>query len=87
MVLAEVINDMNSNYETKAHGEYSTVFDMQGKMLEAFLLQIGVENVFASEVYLPAGQKYKPESLERLKNQVAEYQEQFTLESSVRKIN
>ena len=86
MVLAEVINDMNSNYETRTHGGYSKMFDMQGKMLEAFP-QIGVENVFASEVYLPAGQKYEPESLEKLKIQVAEYHEQYNLESSVRKIN
>ena len=36
MVLAEVISDMNSNYENRKHGGNSMVFGIQEKMFSAF---------------------------------------------------
>ena len=78
MVLAEVISDMNSNYENRKHGGYSQIENMQRKMLEAFP-EIGLENFFASDVYLPAGQKIEPGSLESLKAVVEEFQNQNVL--------
>ena len=45
MVLADVINNMNSNYENRKHGGNSHVFDMQEKIFSAFP-EIGVENIF-----------------------------------------
>ena len=64
-MLAEVISDMNSNYENRKHGGNSQVFSMEEKMLSAFP-EIGIENIFASEVYLPLGQKIESGTLEHL---------------------
>ena len=86
MVLAEVINDMNSNYENRKHGGYSHVFDMQEKMFSAFP-GVGVENIFASELYLPIGQKIEPGTLESLKALVDEYQTKNVLTSSSKTLN
>lgn len=86
MVLADLINDMNSNYENRKHGGYSHVFDMQEKMLTAFP-QVGIENIFASEMYLPIGQKIEPGTLESLKVRVDEYQSQNVLTSSGKTLN
>ena len=69
MILAEVISDMNSNYENRKHGGYSQIGNMQKKMLEAFS-SLGTENIFASDVYLPAGQRIEPGSLEGLRKVV-----------------
>lgn len=86
MVLAEVISDMNSNYENRKHGGYSHVFDMQEKMFSAFP-QVGVENIFASELYLPIGQKIEPGSLEKLKVAVDEFQAQNVIENNAKTLN
>ncbi len=86
MVLAEIISDMNSNYENRKHGGYSQAFNMQRKMIEAFP-QIGLENVFASELYLPIGQKIEPGSLESLKTLVDEYQNQNVITNSSKTLN
>lgn len=86
MVLAEVINDMNSNYENRKHGGYSHVFDMQEKMFAAFP-SIGVENIFASEMYLPIGQKIEPGTLEKLKVVVDEFQTQNLIENKSKTLN
>ena len=86
MVLADVINNMNSNYENRKHGGSSHVFDMQEKMFTAFP-EIGVENIFASEMYLPIGQKIEPGTLESLKAAVSEYQTQHVLNSSAKTLN
>ena len=86
MVLAEVISDMNSNYENRKHGGYSHVFDMQEKMLSTFS-EIGIENIFASEIYLPIGQKIEPGSLERLKETVKEFQVQNVIENNAKTLN
>ncbi len=86
MVLAEVISDMNSNYENRKHGGYSQVFDMQTKIFTAFP-QVGVENVFASELYLPIGQKIEPGSLEKLKVTLEEFQAQNVIESNAKTLN
>ncbi len=86
MVLAEVISDMNSNYENRKHGGYSHVFDMQEKMLSTFS-KIGIENIFASEMYLPIGQKIEPGSLERLKETVKEFQVQNVIENNAKTLN
>lgn len=72
MILAEVISDMNSNYENRKHGGYSQIGNMQKKLFEAFPM-VGSENIFASDVYLPVGQKIEPGSLESLREIVAEY--------------
>ena len=81
MVLADVINNMNSNYENRKHGGNSHVFDMQEKIFSAFP-EIGLENIFASEMYLPFVLIYDPGSLESLKAHLAEYQAQNVMESS-----
>lgn len=86
MVLADVINKMNSNYENRKHGGDSHVFDMQEKVFSAFP-EVGVENIFASEVYLPIGQKIEPGTLESLKAAVNEYQAQRVLESNTKTLN
>ena len=86
MVLADVINDMNSNYGNRKHGGNSHVFDMQEKIFSAFP-KIGVENIFASEMYLPIGQKFEPGTLESLKAHLAEYQAQNVMESSSKTLN
>lgn len=86
MVLAEVISDMNSNYENRKHGGYSHVFDMQEKMFSAFP-QVGIENIFASELYLPIGQKIEPGSLENLKVVVEEFQTQNSIENNTKTLN
>ena len=84
MGLAEVISDMNSNYENRKHGGYSHVFDMQEKMLSIFP-EVGIENIFASEMYLPIGQKIEPASLEKLKEVVEEFQTQNVIENTVKR--
>ena len=86
MVLADVINNMNSNYENRKHGGSSHVFDMQEKMFTAFP-EIGVENIFASEMYLPIGQKIEPGTLENLKVELNEYQAQMNLSSNSKKLS
>ena len=86
MVLADVINNMNSNYENRKHGGSSHVFDMQEKMFTAFS-EIGVENIFASKMYLPIGQKIEPGTLESLKSAINEYQAQNVLTSSSKTLN
>ena len=86
MVLADIISDMNSNYENRKHGGNSLVFSMQEKMLSTFP-EIGLENVFASEMYLPIGQKFEPGTLESLKAHLAEYQAQNVMESSSKTLN
>ena len=85
-MLAEVISDMNSNYENRKHGGYSHVFDMQEKMFSAFP-QVGIENIFASELYLPIGQKIEPGSLENLKVVVEEFQTQNSIENNTKTLN
>ena len=85
-MLAEVISDMNSNYENRKHGGNSQVFSMEEKMLSAFP-EIGIENIFASEVYLPVGQKIEPGTLEQLKTIVGEYQSEVVLEGSSKKLS
>lgn len=86
MVLAEVISDMNSNYENRKHGGYSQVFGMQEKMFLAFP-QVGIENIFSSELYLPFGQKIEPGSLEKLKMAVDEFQTQNIMENNAKTLN
>ncbi len=81
MVLAEVISDMNSNYENRKHGGNSMVFSIQEKMFSAFP-EVGVENVFVSENYLPIGQRFEPGTLEALKEAVNEFEMQNVLERS-----
>lgn len=78
MVLAEVISDMNSNYENRKHGGNSMVFSIQEKMFSAFP-QVGVENIFVSEGYLPIGQRIEPGTLEALKEVVNEFEAQNVL--------
>ena len=85
-MLAEVISDMNSNYENRKHGGNSQVFSMEEKMLSAFP-EIGIENIFASEVYLPLGQRIEPGTLEQLKSVVSEYQSEVVLENNSRKLS
>ena len=86
MVLADLINDMNSNYENRKHGGNSQVFSMQGKILAAFP-EIGVENLFVSEAYLPLGQRIEPGTLESLKVAVSEFQSQNDLEGNLKKLS
>ena len=81
MVLAEVISDMNSNYENRKHGGNSMVFSIQEKMFSAFP-EVGVENVFVSEYYLSIGQRFEPGTLEALKEAVNEFEMQNVLERS-----
>lgn len=81
MVLAEVIGDMNSNYENRKHGGNSMVFSIQEKMFSAFP-EVGVENIFASENYLPVGQRIEPGTLNALKDVVKEFEEQKVLSNS-----
>ena len=85
-MLAEVISDMNSNYENRKHGGNSQVFSMEEKMFSAFP-EIGIENIFASEVYLPLGQKIESGTLEHLKSVVSEYQGEVVLENNSRKLS
>lgn len=86
MVLAEVISDMNSNYENRKHGGNSMVFSMQEKVFASFP-EVGIENIFASEVYLPVGQKIEPGTLESLKVAVNEYAAQNVLSGSSKKLS
>ncbi len=86
MVLAELINDMNSNYENRKHGGNSHVFDMQEKLFTSFP-QVGVENIFASDIYLPIGQKIEPGTLESLKNVTEEYKAQQVISNSAKTLN
>ena len=86
MVLADVISDMNSNYENRKHGGNSQIFGMQEKMFTAFP-GIGVENIFASEMYLPMGQRIEPGTLESLKVAVNDYQSQNVITSNGKKLN
>lgn len=86
MVLADIISDMNSNYENRKHGGNSLVFSMQEKMLSTFP-EIGLENVFASEMYLPIGQKFEPGTLENLRMAVNEYSVQNVLSRDSRKLS
>ena len=85
-MLAEVISDMNSNYENRKHGGYSQIGNMQAKMLEAYP-QIGAENFFADEYYFPLGQKIEPGTLENLKVELNEYQAQMNLSSNSKKLS
>ena len=85
MVLADLISDMNGNYENRKHGGNSQVFNMQEKLFSAFPM-IGVENIFASELYLPIGQRIEPGSLESLRTVIGEYQAQNVL-SGAKKLN
>ena len=86
MVLAEVISKMNSNYENRKHGGSSMVFNMQEKMLSAFP-QVGIENIFASDLYLPVGQRIEPGTLESLKMAVQEYKNANVLSNSSKKLS
>ena len=81
MVLAEVISDMNSNYENRKHGGNSMVFSIQEKIFSAFP-QVGIENIFVSENYLPIGQRFERGTLEALKEAVNEFEMQNVLERS-----
>ncbi len=86
MVLADIINDMNSNYENRKHGGASHVFDMQEKMFAAFP-SVGVENIYAEEFYLPLGQRIEPGTLESLKIMVQEYQAQNVMTNNAKTLN
>lgn len=86
MILAEVINDMNSSYENRKHGGNSQIFSMQEKMISNFG-NIGIENFFDSEMYLPIGQKIEPGTLERLKAAINEYKSENVLTNSSKTLN
>ena len=86
MVLAEVISDMNSNYENRKHGGNSMVFGIQEKIFSAFP-EVGVENIFASEIYLPIGQRVEPGTLEALKEVVSEFEIHNSLSNNSKKLS
>lgn len=67
--MLEVISEMNSNYEARKHGEYSKIGLLQKEVLEKFP-EVGIENIFVSEAYMPLGQKLEPNSLEVLQETV-----------------
>ena len=85
-MLAEVISDMNSNYENRKHGGNSQVFSMEEKMLSA-LSEIGIENIFASAVHVQLSEKIESGTLEHLKSVVSEYQGEVVLENNSRKLS
>ena len=94
MMRAQLAKDSYEEFETydallmqgKSILDYgSHVFDMQEKLFSAFPM-IGVENIFASEIYLPIGQRIEPGSLDSLKTVIDEYQAQMAL-SGAKKLN
>lgn len=85
-MLAEVISDMNSNYENRKHGGNSQVFSIEEKIISSFP-QIGLENVFAEEFYLPVGQRIEPGTLEALKVTINEFENQKVAKNSSKKLS
>ena len=81
MVLAEVISDMNSNYENRKHGGYSKIGQMQEDLFNAFP-EVGLENIFPEESYFPIGEKIEVGSLESLKETISSYSASNTLSGS-----
>ena len=85
-MLAEVISDMNSNYENRKHGGNSQVFSIEEKIISSFP-QIGLENVFAEEFYLPVGQRIEPGTLEALKVTINKFKNQKVAKNSSKKLS
>ena len=79
-MLIEVNNNMNSNFESRKHGEYSQIGKLQEQILEHYP-EVGLENIYTENYYFPVGQKIEKESLERLKVIVQEHQ--MSLDSNI----
>lgn len=65
MSLVEIINDMNSNFENRKHGEHSQIGNMQYNFINGFP-NVEKENYFTSPLYFPAGEKIEDGSLDKL---------------------
>ena len=85
---SSINNDLiNTNIISNNELIFSDIYIQENEKIISSFPQIGFENVFAEEFYLPVGQRIEPGTLEALKVTINEFKNQKVAKNSSKKLS